>query len=420
MATEIDIELPEPHEAQEEVLNCEARNIVLACGRRWGKSTVGINWLAESALNGYPVAWFAPTDKYMLEIWREMVECLAPATKKANGSEHRIELVGGGVVEFWTVHNNPDAGRSRKYKRVFVDEAAKMPKLKELWNGAIRATLVDYEGQSMWGSSPKGRNYFHDLFLREQSRDTWKSFQFPTSSNPYLPRTEIADIEAEYLAGEMHEQYYLQEYMAQFVEMDGAVFKGVGKAAVHEYNNERSPSHTYVGGADWGSTNDFTVVTCVDASTKRQVDMVRFTNKDFHDQLSRVVAFQDKWKMKVIVSELNSIGKNYSDELKRAGVPLQDWLNTNATKAEVIQALARDIEMERLGLLNDKVQTNELLAFEMTRTPTGLPKYGAPEGLHDDTVIALALANQAIGSGGKVSVGSSDRLDDLDRTIRDW
>lgn len=399
---------------------CTASRIVLACGRRWGKSTIGENWIIEPALDGYAVAWFAPTEKYMLEIWREMQGYLKPVIAHKDGKEHRLELITGGVVEFWSVHNNPDAGRSRKYKRLFVDEAAKIPHLKELWNGAVRATLLDYEGQAMFGSSPKGRNYFHDLFMRQESRSNWKSFQFPSATNPLLPRSELAEIEQEYLSGEMHEQYYQQEYMAQFVEMDGAVFRGVGRAAVLEYGAVPNPNRTYVGGADWGSTNDFTVIVAIDAQEKRMVDMIRFTNKDFNDQVQRVVAFQEKWKMKNIISEWNSIGKNYSDELRRNGVPLTDWINTNATKAEVIQKLARDIELGGLEIINDKVLVNELLAYELTRTATGLPKYGAPEGLHDDTVIALALANEGIGHGGKVTVRRGAISDELSRTVRDW
>ena len=44
---------------------------------------------------------------------------------RSDKTERRIELITGGVIEFWSLVD-PDAGRSRKYKRVVIDEAAKV------------------------------------------------------------------------------------------------------------------------------------------------------------------------------------------------------------------------------------------------------------------------------------------------------
>jgi hypothetical protein len=58
----------------------------------------------------------------------------------------------------------------------------------------------------------------------------------------------------------------------------------------------------------------------------------------------------------------------------------------------VAEHLSLGIEQGHVTLLQDPVQTGELLAYEGTRLPGGLIRYGAPDGGHDDTVIALALA----------------------------
>lgn len=382
-------------------MQSDARYIVLACGRRWGKTILGQNWIVEPALEGYPVGWFAPSHKYMTEVWRDLTRYLAPVTRTKDASEHRLELITGGVIECWSVHANSDAGRSRKYARAFLDEAAKIVHLRELWNGALRPTLADYRGQAMFGSSPKGHNYFHDLFLRGGDRENWASYQYPTESNPYLPRSEIAELKAEVAGGDIPEQYYQQEYMAQFLELDGAVFRGVAKASICDYQDGPIRGRTYVGGADWGMTNDRTVLTAIDADDYRQVDMIRFTNKDFNEQMTRVLAFCKKWTLSVVLGEDNSIGKPFVQEMRRRGVPVQNWTATNATKATVIQDLALDIEMGKLFLLDDPVQIGELMAYEAERLPSGLIRYGAPSGLHDDTVMALAIANAARKKGGK-------------------
>jgi hypothetical protein len=76
----------------------------------------------------------------------------------------------------------------------------------------------------------------------------------------------------------------------------------------------------------------------------------------------------------------------------RPPLPVYAWTATNASKASAIQALALAIENGQLTLLDDRVQTGELLAFEGRVSQTGLVRYAAPPGMHDDTVIALSLA----------------------------
>ena len=65
---------------------------------------------------------------------------------------------------------------------------------------------------------------------------------------------------------------------------------------------------------------------------------------------------------------------------------------TNASKAALVQSLGLAIERGELTLLDDPVQQSELLGFEASVLPSGMLRYGAPQGQHDDTVIALGLA----------------------------
>lgn len=65
---------------------------------------------------------------------------------------------------------------------------------------------------------------------------------------------------------------------------------------------------------------------------------------------------------------------------------------TNATKANLIDALALAFERGALRILPDPVLIGELQAYEAERMPSGMMRYGAPDGMHDDTVMALALA----------------------------
>jgi hypothetical protein len=75
---EIDLSLFPLHPGQQEIIDNAARFNVVDCGRRWGKTKLCEELLASpddetnGALNGFPVAYFAPTYKMLMEVWREM------------------------------------------------------------------------------------------------------------------------------------------------------------------------------------------------------------------------------------------------------------------------------------------------------------------------------------------------------------
>jgi len=98
------------------------------------------------------------------------------------------------------------------------------------------------------------------------------------------------------------------------------------------------------------------------------------------------------------LAELNSIGEPNVEQLIADGLPVQGFYTTGASKGPLIDALAVAIENSAVTLLDDPVQIDELLSYEMDRLPSGRYTYSAPSGLHDDTVIATALAWKAASS----------------------
>jgi hypothetical protein len=206
------LRLPRPHPSQLAIKAHPARFKALACGRRWGKSTLIIDLMAYTTLHGHPYGYFAPTYKLLLEVWRAAFEALRPAIRRANATERRLELVTGGVAEFWTLED-PDAGRSRKYKSVAVDEAGLVPNLLEVWRSAIRPTLADYAGGGIIAGTPKGHGDFEAIYQLEQTNLDWKSFRRPTDDNPHIPLAEVAS-----LRSELGERLAQQEIDAQFVD----------------------------------------------------------------------------------------------------------------------------------------------------------------------------------------------------------
>lgn len=414
--------LPALHPAQREVLDQAVRFSVVACGRRWGKTTLGLDRVIVTAASGQPAAWFAPTYKLLTEVWRELAERLRPLVRRSSSQEHRLDLMTGGVVECWSLDGG-DAARGRKYARVILDEAAMVPNLEDVWHQAIRPTLTDFAGDAWFLSTPRGLNAFHALYQRGQDplQPEWRSWQMPTSRNPHLPASEIAAAEHD-----LPERAFAQEYLAAFLADGTGVFRRVQEAAVLR-PRPREDGHVYVAGVDWGRHNDFTVISVLDATTREQVALDRFSQTEYAVQLDRLRAMHDRYRLQAIVAETNNMGDPLVEILWAQRLPVHPWTATQTSKATVIQALALALEQGEVRLVDDAVQTAELLAYDSERLPSGMLRYGAPAGLHDDCVMALALAWQgalaprdrpksvpyAIGAGARVREAAWDPFEGL-------
>lgn len=364
----------------------------MACGRRFGKTTLGLDRLIHPALEGYPVGWFSPTYKMLADVWREAVRILKPAASRVNSQEHRIELVTGGLVDMWSL-DSPDVARGRKYRRVVIDEAAMIPALEEAWNAVIRPTLADLTGDAWFLSTPKGLNYFHSLFTAGQDpeRPDWACWQMPTTSNPYIPLSEVED-----MRGSLPEQIFAQELLAQFMADAGGVFRKVMAAATAVEQKEPIEGHRYAMGVDWGKHQDFTVLTVLDMTTKSVACSDRFNQIDYAVQRQRLTTLVDRFACKPIIAEKNSIGEPIIEVLQREGMTVQPFTTTNQSKAEAIDALALAFEKEDIKILPDPTLIAELQAYEAERLPSGMLRYNAPPGMHDDCVMSLALAWQSV------------------------
>lgn len=199
-------------------MNEAGRFNTLCCGRRWGKTTLCEDLLLSpddpenGALNGFPVGYFAPTYKNLMEVWRHMVAICYPIIASKNEQEKRIELLGGGVIDFWSLEE-PDTIRGRKYKRAVLDEAAVVSRLKYAWAEVIRPMLTDLRGDAWFLSTPKGKNnYFYDLFNNTEVFPDWRSWQMPTVSNPHISPDEVDQAK-----GQVDPLTFAQEYLASFV-----------------------------------------------------------------------------------------------------------------------------------------------------------------------------------------------------------
>jgi hypothetical protein len=383
------IELPAPHEAQRKVLAGARRFTVLACGRRWGKSSLGRDRLIRPALEGFPVGWFSPTYKMLLESWRALQEVLAPVVTEKNNAEFRLALRGGGSLVMFSLDSDVgETVRGRAFKSVVIDEAALVKGLRQVWETALRPTLADFAGNAWFLSTPRGMNDFKMFYDRgaDQEREDWISFQMPTASNPFIAAEEIESARAE-----MSDAAFAQEFLAEFQNWEGAVFRNLQACATAERKDGPEPEHVYVIGVDWGRSRDYTVFCVIDVTERAMVDIDRSNKVDYTVQRGRLQALCEKWCPSRIIAEQNSIGQPIIEQLMRDGLPVVPFVTTNASKAVIIEALALAFEREEIHILNDPVLLGELQAFAAEQLPGGSLRYSAPGGGHDDCVMGLAL-----------------------------
>jgi phage FluMu gp28-like protein len=337
---------------------------------------------------GRPTAWFSPTYRLLSDAWRQLSSTLHPVITRKSDSEHRLELRGGGVIEAWSL-DNPDSGRGRAYSAIVVDEAALVVDLQHAWEASIRPMLTDYKGEAWFLSTPKGvASYFYTLYQRGHGplRGEWRSWQLPTANNPYIDQDEI-----EAAKEDLSDLAFNQEYLAQFVSWEGAVFRKILDAVALSPATGKAA----VIGCDWGRTNDYTCfIVLSDNGEVLTID--RFRGIEYSLQRARLQALYERYGKPVIYAESNSMGTPVIEQLQRDGLRVKPFQTTNASKSEAVEALALAFERNEIRIPNDPVLIGELQSFEAKPLPSGLMRYQAAKGGHDDIVMALCIAWQGV------------------------
>ncbi len=112
---------------------------------------------------------------------------------------------------------------------------------------------------------------------------------------------------------------------------------------------------------------------------------------DWVFQRKRIVQLAQQYNARLLIDS-TGVGDPVCDELHRENVRVDGYKFTNATKKDLIENLSMMIENQKLTIPQIPELINELKLYGYKTTPSGNVQYGAPEGYHDDCVIALALA----------------------------
>lgn len=385
------IKLKRPHDYQREILRDKTRFRVVVTGRRFGKTELGKSAVVRHILNGETVWYCAPTYKLAKQVWREFKRIVKPIPAvKLNNSDMRCDLPNGGNVQFVSLQE-PDNLRGAGLDFIVIDEAAFVGD--GVWDKVLYPMLLTTQGRALFLSSPNGTNWFYRLYLRgqDEAHPSWRSWQMPSSASPLVDESELADIRLT-----TPERVFRQEYLAEFLNDGGSVFRNITACIYDDEPNLRQPEIIF--GVDLGRYNDYTVITAIDRKTRTVIEIDRFTDTAWSIQEMRLKAMAARLNPRVVWIEENFNDK-FAEDLSNAGLPVRFFRTTNASKAQVINNLALAFEQSDIRIPNHAALIGELQAFTVNRLPSGALRYEAPSGIHDDTVMSLALAWHGVTHG---------------------
>ncbi|MCB9508504.1 MAG: hypothetical protein H6697_12680 [Myxococcales bacterium] len=386
-----------PHEGQRLIHASPAPRRVVACGVRWGKTLCSAMEGIAAALAPHEksMGWVvAPTYDLADKVFREIVDIVGRRLKHRivmlRESDRKLVLRNmlGGLSEVRAKSaDNPTSLLGEGLDWLIVDEAARLAP--RIWQGHLSQRLIDRRGWALLISTPKGKSWFYELFRRGRGGDPdFASWNSPSWENPYLDRALIEQERAR-----LPERVFGQEYGGEFLEGAGAVFRGVRDVATGDWQPPMLGQH-YVAGLDLAKVEDYTVLVVM--NTRREVVFVdRFHRIDWSLQVRRIVEITHSYNVGRTLVDTTGAGEPIYETLLRAGCRVAPYPFTARSKSAIIDSLAMMIERQEINLPRPDIWPegiDELESFEYAITDSGHVSSGAPSGMHDDCVIALALA----------------------------
>lgn len=295
----------QPHAAQATFHRSSARNRVAACGRRFGKSKMGggelvleamvtrgmLNYLEDRSIRRE--FWivgpeYSDSEKEYRVVYDALSKVDAPFDRPgtyydAHSGDMQLSMYGGKLLILGKSAAKPERLVGEGLSGVIMAEAAKQKE--RTWTKFIRPTLADFNGWSIHTSTPEGKNWFYDLYMRgKDPKDTsWAGWRFGSWRNPNvypagatpqglsmlreaintgraitpeLRRLCGVDDEIVEMMLDLSEETFNQEVAADFTEFAGRVFKRFDDE-YHVGDFTFNPAFKTYAGSDYGFTNPF-------------------------------------------------------------------------------------------------------------------------------------------------------------------
>ena len=285
---------------------------------------------------------------------------------------------------------NKEVGRGGTYSFIHGSEVAFWTNPEEILSGAMQGG----NPRIVLESTPNGATgWFYELCMASlKGENDWKLHFYPYHLFPEYQQEGWEETKRKEL-GRFFDQEYPSNIESCFLTSGNGYFSNL-EISFESTNNQFITSHIYSAGIDFGQSNDFTVMTVIDRTDNKQVDFLHLNKMSWNLQRLEIIKMYRKWNLQSVRAEVNSIGSVNIEELENSGLVVERFTTTNQSKNLIMQQLYTALE-NGLQLLDNPIQKMELLSIQSKQTQTGLWTISAPNGLHDDFVISLALAVSA-------------------------
>lgn len=216
----VSIKLTKPQLA---VAVSNARFRINVAGRRSGKTYTSKVLLFASANNNKRTRnWYvAPTYRMAKQImWQEMKDLVMNSGRAGglpNETDLSITLKNGSIISLRGA-DNPDSLRGVGIDFLVLDEVQDINK--ETWEAVLAPALADRNGKALLQGTPKGYNWFYDLWNDAHDDKDWSTHKSTTLAAGIVPQEEINRYKRT-----MDERLFRQEFEASFETLAGRVYQ---------------------------------------------------------------------------------------------------------------------------------------------------------------------------------------------------
>jgi len=378
----LNYERPWLAEYQTQAIFGPERYAIVEASTKSGKTVACMVWLAEQAMQsqaGRNFWWIAPIYAQAKIAFRRLKKGLPPHVYRANESELTLTLLNGAVIWFKGAEN-PDSLYGEDVYAAVIDEFTRCKE--DAWH-AVRSTLTATRGPVRLIGNVKGRkNWGYKLARRAEAGAEGMRYTKITAADAVaagiLDEAEIADAKAV-----LPDAIFKELYEAEPSDDAGNPF-GLGAIARCVAPQVDTPPISF--GVDLAKSEDFTVVTGLDQA----------------GQTCRFERWQGPWENTILrvgtmalgvpaLVDSTGVGDPVLEALqKNGGNNFEGYKFTQVSKQKLMEGLAVAIQQEQITYPDGPIVL-ELESFEYEYTRTGV-RYRAPEGMHDDCVMSLALA----------------------------
>ena len=384
---------PKQRAVIDSIINGNSFYNVMVCGRQSGKSTTLLGLILYYSINKAKSVslYTAPTYGQINKILVQLMDVLQPTgiIVSANKSSYEIKLTNGSMIYFRSTER-ADSIRGLAVDYLFCDESQDTNTSD--FQKSILPTITARGKKCVLAGTPKRKNLFYDYFQMGKSQDfpNHASYHFPSWESPYVS-TEFIEEQKRTLPPKI----FSQEFEAKWQENEGSVFQNLNGVCINDLWPNRDKNIRVYAGLDIGSKDDYSVLVILD-ELGRCLNVWRANNISYSEIVRKVVDTCKHYNVTELLCEVNGVGDPVYEQIKKEYQRATPLFQTNQTKENTIRRLIGDIQDQALelpsyNLMPEFIQELEIYEYEILAS--GKIRYTHPNGMHDDIVDALAMAN---------------------------